>query len=74
MPNGEENSIHVANEKEWRKYLISRLDRLESEQKQLTIIAATLKLKIGFIVATVSVVVASVCSVVITWVQFKIRS
>lgn len=41
----------LGNDKEWRKYLLSKMEAIEKEQREMIITLTTLKVKLGFISA-----------------------
>ena len=45
----------ISNDKEWRRYLLQKIDDIEKEQKEMIITLTTLKIKLGFISAVFGV-------------------
>jgi hypothetical protein len=41
----------LGNDKEWRKYLLMKMEAIEKEQREMIITLTTLKVKLGFISA-----------------------
>jgi len=41
----------LGNDKEWRKYLLTKMEAIEKEQREMIITLTTLKVKLGFISA-----------------------
>ena len=41
----------LSNDKEWRKYLLTKMEAIEKEQRETIITLTTLKVKLGFISA-----------------------
>ena len=41
----------LGNDKEWRKFLLQKMDAIEKEQREMVITMTTLKVKLGFISA-----------------------
>jgi hypothetical protein len=41
----------LGNDKEWRKFLLSKMEVIEKEQREIIISLTTLKVKLGFISA-----------------------
>lgn len=41
----------LGNDKEWRKFLLQKMDAIEKEQREMIITMTTLKVKLGFISA-----------------------
>ena len=41
----------LGNDKEWRKFLLQKMDAIEKEQREIIITMTTLKVKLGFISA-----------------------
>lgn len=46
----------VTNEKEWRKYLFKKVEKIEEAQDQMNITITTLKIKYGFMASFFGVV------------------
>jgi len=41
----------LGNDKEWRKFLLQKMEAIEKEQREMVITMTTLKVKLGFISA-----------------------
>jgi hypothetical protein len=41
----------LGNDKEWRKFLLQKMEAIEKEQREMIITMTTLKVKLGFISA-----------------------
>lgn len=41
----------LGNDKEWRKFLLQKIEAIEKEQREMIITMTTLKVKLGFISA-----------------------
>ena len=46
----------LGNDKEWRKFLLQKMEAIEKEQREIIITMTTLKVKLGFISAIFGIV------------------
>ena len=59
----------LTNEREWRKYLIKKIDSIEEEQRRISLLGNTLKVKVG----VASIIFGGIGSFVVSLALFIVK-